>query len=135
VIGAYLLTWWVYLDLIEPRQPARPTQQFAAAIRARTSLPVLFFRAEDHNLAFHVGRPIATLLEWENLDMWLHQPTAVYVVMPVDEARCRCEKLKNGSLVEVLAMTDLTDAPVERPLVLLRTAGRQRQTRNLLVQR
>jgi 4-amino-4-deoxy-L-arabinose transferase-like glycosyltransferase len=122
VVGVYALAWWVYLDFIpRGRAEARPTRQFAAEIRARTDLPVLFFRAEDHVLAFHVGRPVDSLVEWENLDWWLRQPLPIYVVMPESDADAWCDHLKNGRLEEVTRMTRLTDANIERPLVLLRT--------------
>jgi 4-amino-4-deoxy-L-arabinose transferase-like glycosyltransferase len=121
VVAGCVGAWWVYLDFVEARQTAgQVTERFAAAVRARTSAPVIFFRTEDHALAFHVGRPIETLLEWENLDAWLAQDPPPYVIMPtayLGEARAR---LKNGSLAEILRSSDLAAGPVHRPVVLLR---------------
>jgi 4-amino-4-deoxy-L-arabinose transferase-like glycosyltransferase len=62
-----LVGWTVYIDRVLPRQePQYEQRRFAAAIRRLVPAPqlVLFFRAESHALAFHVGRPIDTFLEW-----------------------------------------------------------------------
>jgi 4-amino-4-deoxy-L-arabinose transferase-like glycosyltransferase len=121
ILAGYTAAWGLSVTVVLPGQEAaRPAQHFAAAIRARTTLPVIFFRTEDHELAFHVGRPIETLVEWENLDEWLAHPGPVYVVMPTDCAAECAQRLKHGHLEEVVRNTDLAAGPVERPLVLLR---------------
>jgi hypothetical protein len=104
------------------REHGRPDRRFAAEVRRRTARPVLFFRAEAHAVAFHVGRPLHTLLEWENLDVWAGKRDPTYVVMPADCAERWRRHLRAGGLVEVLRTTDLTRRRHERPLVLLRTA-------------
>jgi hypothetical protein len=107
-----------------PRQEARQEfRRFAAEIRRRALLPqlVLFFRAEAHALAFHVGRPLDTILEWENLDIWVGRPEVYYVVMPPEDAAEWPRHLKNGRLYEVLRNTDLCGGKHAHPLVLLRT--------------
>jgi hypothetical protein len=113
--------WLGYLECAAPgREAGRPDRRFAEEVRRRTSGPVLFFRAEAHAVAFRVGRPLQTLLEWENLDVWAGKPRAVHVIMP---AECVAEwprHLRAGRLVELLRTTDLTGRPHERPLVLLR---------------
>src|SRR5207245_6965649 len=74
-IGLCLVGWWIYIDFIEPRyDDGRVYREFAAEIRRRTDQPVIFFRAEAHEVAFHVGRPLDTILEWENLDWWATRP-------------------------------------------------------------
>src|SRR5581483_7261874 len=68
-LSVLLLTaggWWVYLGQVLPRHEIlREYHRFAAEVRVRAPAPqlVLFFRTEAHELAFHVGRPIETLLE------------------------------------------------------------------------
>jgi hypothetical protein len=81
---------------------------------------VLFFRAEAHDVAFHLGPPIATILEWENLDAWLLHSPSVYVIMPEEVAEVWPHHLHNGKLQLVLASADFTATPGDRPLVLLR---------------
>jgi 4-amino-4-deoxy-L-arabinose transferase-like glycosyltransferase len=123
-LAAIGVGWWVRIDYVLPRQESRQEfRQFAAEIRRRAPLPqlVLFFRAEAHALAFHVGRPLDTILEWENLDVWVGRPEVYYVVMPPEEVAEWPSRLKNGCLYEVLRNTDLSGGKHAHPLVLLRT--------------
>jgi 4-amino-4-deoxy-L-arabinose transferase-like glycosyltransferase len=117
--------WYVYLNMILPGQePAREYQRFATAIRRQVPAPelVLFFRAEAHALAFHIGPPIDTFLEWENLDIWAGRPGCHYIVMPADCAAEWPQHVTSGRLEEVLRSTDFAGAKNrQRPLVLVRT--------------
>jgi hypothetical protein len=122
VLGGYAVGWWMYTEYVVPAQDAEHAYpRFAAAIRGRTSEIVLFFRTEAHNLAFHLGHPQTSLLEWENLDWWVGRPESVYVVMPPDCAATWPQNLTSGSLEVVLRSTDLGRGSGERPLVLVRT--------------
>jgi hypothetical protein len=98
-------------------------RSFAAEIRKRAPAPqlVIFFRAEAHALAFHVGRPIDTILEWENLDVWAGRPETYYVVMPPDCAADWPSQLVHGRLEEVLRSDVGSEGSQQRPLVLMRT--------------
>jgi 4-amino-4-deoxy-L-arabinose transferase-like glycosyltransferase len=121
-IAGCVAAWWIYLERILPAQETeRAYRRFAAEIRRRTPLIVLFFRAEAHHLAFHVAPPMTSVLEWENLDWWVGQPAALYVVMPPDCAAEWPQHLTRGRLEEVLRSTDLGPGRGERPFVLLRT--------------
>jgi hypothetical protein len=118
------LGWWVYLDRVLPEQEsAREDRRFAEVIRQFAPAPqlVIFFRAEAHALAFHVGRPLATVLEWENLDIWASRPGSHYIVMPPDCARDWPNYVMSGQLLEVTRNTALTGGRHEHPLVLMRT--------------
>jgi hypothetical protein len=118
--------WFGYLELVAPGlDQGRPDRRFAEAVRRHTSGRVLFFRAEAHAVAFHVGRPLHTLLEWENLDVWAGKAAPTYVIMPADCAGEWPRHLRSGRLVEVLRTTDLAGRGHERPLVLLHTEPRR----------
>jgi 4-amino-4-deoxy-L-arabinose transferase-like glycosyltransferase len=123
VLAGCVVGWTIYLSWIEPRhERERCYGRFAAEIRRRTADQVIFFRTEAHELVFQVGRPLDTILEWENLDVWASQP-AIYVVMPPDCARDWRQHLRKGRLVEVLRTADLSNQTRERPLVLLRSVA------------
>jgi len=128
VLLASLAGWWGYLNFVLPRQEnQREQQRFAAEIRARVPPPqgVLFFRVEAHHLAFHLGPPLNTFLEWENLDVWASRPGFHYILMTPEAAAAWQAHVKSGRLVEVLRNTDLSGGTHEKPLVLMRTnAGR-----------
>jgi 4-amino-4-deoxy-L-arabinose transferase-like glycosyltransferase len=117
--------WWLYVERVLPLQElSREHQRFASEIRKRAPAPqlVLFFRAEAHALAFHVGNPVDTFLEWENLDIWAGRPGCYYIVMPPECAAEWPRHVKSGALQEVLRNSDLPGAKHhEHPLVLFRT--------------
>jgi 4-amino-4-deoxy-L-arabinose transferase-like glycosyltransferase len=120
--AACAAAWLGYLEYVAPgREASRPDRRFAEEVRRCTAGPVLFFRAEAHAVAFHVGRPLQTILEWENLDVWAGKPRSILVIMPAEYVAEWPRHLHAGRLVELRRTTDLTGRPHERPLVLLRT--------------
>jgi 4-amino-4-deoxy-L-arabinose transferase-like glycosyltransferase len=103
-IAACLVGWYAFIAYVLPQyEPELESRTFAALVRKVSPAPqlVLFFRAEAHALAFHVGRPIDTILEWENLDAWVGRPQVYHVIMPADEAARWKQHLKSGWLREV----------------------------------
>jgi hypothetical protein len=124
VVTGCLAGWLIYVDYVLPKwEPALDQRPFAREIRRHVgSTYVLFFRAESHALAFHLGWPLNTFLEWENLDIWASTPGIHYILMPVDCANEWPQHVTSGRLVEVLRNTDLADAiPPHQQLVLMRT--------------
>jgi len=122
-IGAW--GYWIHVD-IPNHEPAREQRTFARAIREVAPAPatVLFFRVECHPLAFHLGRPINSLLEWENLDIWAGRPGPTYIVMSPNDVRNWRQYVTAGALEEVFRNTDFSGGKHERPLVLMRTRPR-----------
>jgi 4-amino-4-deoxy-L-arabinose transferase-like glycosyltransferase len=124
VAVAAVVGWWYYLDRALPcSEPARECRSFAATIRAAAPAPqlVIFFRAEAHALALHVGRPINTVLEWENIAIWVERPGEHYFVMPPECVRQWTQHIGAATL-EVLASNAPADGSEhERPLVLARS--------------
>ncbi len=112
---------WMVVEPVEnARQEKRP---FAAAIREYAPKPqtILLFRTESHLLAYHLGAPLHTLVEWGELREVLAVPGPHAVVMPpeyVDEA----ERITGRKLVPVATLADFTSVRPPRPLVCLRTA-------------
>jgi 4-amino-4-deoxy-L-arabinose transferase-like glycosyltransferase len=123
VVVGCVVGWLVYLNCYLPDQEGqRGYTTFAMEIRRRVPAPrpIIFFRIKAHLLTFHLGKPVDTLLEWENLDWWVRRPDT-YVIMPPAIARESRRHLKSGTLVEVLRTSDSGNRHLERPLVLLRT--------------
>jgi 4-amino-4-deoxy-L-arabinose transferase-like glycosyltransferase len=123
--------WGVRLYWTLPGQePGRDYRALAAEVRRRAPAPeeVLFFRTEAHALAFHVGRPLAVVVEWPELEARLAGSGGRYVVMPPECVREWPRFLSRVRLEEVLRNTDLSGGWHERPLVLLRV--RPGQTEN-----
>jgi 4-amino-4-deoxy-L-arabinose transferase-like glycosyltransferase len=127
VVAGCVIGWGVFLYRVLPAQePEHEYQHFAAAIRQRAPRPqpIIFFRVEAHALAFRLGAPIDTILEWENLDIWSSNPGTHYVVMSPECVAEWPEHVKSGRLIEVVRNTDLAGGTHEHPLVLMRT-GRE----------
>jgi 4-amino-4-deoxy-L-arabinose transferase-like glycosyltransferase len=114
IVAGLAIGWTIYLS-----RPDRGSshRHFAAEIRRLTKQHVIFFRTEAHEVVFHVGQPLDTILEWENLDIWASSPTVTYFVMPPECARDWPRHLRKGRLEEVLRTT----GSQQRPLVLLRS--------------
>jgi 4-amino-4-deoxy-L-arabinose transferase-like glycosyltransferase len=129
VVSGCLVGWWVQLAVVLPRQePERELRSFATEVRQRVPAAqgVLLFRTEAHALAFHLGPPLNTFLEWENLDIWAGRPGSHYIIMSPQSAAEWPQHVTSGRLVEVLRSTDLCPS-AERPLVLMRTESGPRQ--------
>src|SRR5262249_2257153 len=117
--------WFVHSTwFVPPEEKAWPYRAMAQEIRRQTHGPVIFFRAESHLLMHHLGQPVDTIFEWENLDWWTRRPAPVYVVMPEQCAAEWPEHLGPGALEEVLRTPDYVNGKRARRLVVLRSAGK-----------
>lgn len=150
IVGVTAACWIGYLTWLVPAlEQTRGYRAFAAEIRRHSHERVLFFRAEAHTLALHVGQPMKSLLEWENLDIWAGKAQVTYIVLPPEELKDWPRKLGNGGL-EVVARSDDFATPLpswltsladlgmdthERSLVLVRTTGVPRPPANCYTKR
>lgn len=122
-VGAVAI-WAVLLHTVIPGLDAdRRKREFAAQIRDVVPAPrqILFFRVEDHLLSFHLGAPLNSFLEWENLDVWASRPGDHHIVMPADCAAVWRQYITSGTLTESLRYSDCTDRDRPRDLVLMKT--------------
>jgi 4-amino-4-deoxy-L-arabinose transferase-like glycosyltransferase len=116
--------WAVVERTVVPRLDSeREKRTFASAIRTFAPCPqqILFFRVEDHLLAFHLGRPLNTFMEWENLDVWAGRPGRQFFVMPAECAAEWNDHVTAGTLEERFCYQDRTDRSRPRSLVLMCT--------------
>ncbi|HEY7327248.1 MAG TPA: phospholipid carrier-dependent glycosyltransferase [Gemmataceae bacterium] len=121
--GIMVVVWFVRVEWQLPAQePYRDYRQFAARIRRFAPRPeeIVFFRTEAHPLAFHLGRPLAVVVQWAELNTRLLQPGTHYIVTPPQSAEESFHYLQGIRLERVLGNTDLSGGEHERPLVLLR---------------
>jgi 4-amino-4-deoxy-L-arabinose transferase-like glycosyltransferase len=122
VLAIYVIGWQVYnIALLPAEEKAWPYRAMAQEIRQLTDRPIIFFRAESHLLMHHVGQPVDTILEWENLQWWTARPFPVYVVMPEVCAHEWPQHLPPGTLQEVLRTSDYVHGKRDRPMIVLRT--------------
>ena len=120
------VAWLVRVEHGLPlEEPFRDYRRFAAEVRIRAPQPdqVVFFRTEAHALAFHVGRPLAVLVEWNELQARIAESGERYVVMPEESAAEAPRSLPNVHFEAVLRNTDLSGGRHERPLVLVRVTN------------
>lgn len=63
------VSWVWYVDFYLPKyEPMREMKSAAKFIRNSTFDNILFFNMESHALAFHIGKPLETIVGWENLE-------------------------------------------------------------------
>jgi hypothetical protein len=72
----------------------------------------------------HIGQPVDTILEWENLQWWTERPFPVYIVMPQKCAEEWPQHLPPGTLHEVLRTSAYVHGRRDRPMIVLRTQGK-----------
>lgn len=106
------------------RQWERQTDAAAVRQHVHHGEQIIFFRVEDHLLAFHLGKPIATVLEWENLATWLARPQSCWVVMPAETAADWPVCSPPSTLHEVARLPDRTSRRRPRDLVLFRNEAK-----------
>lgn len=96
--------WLIYVDCYLPRiEPRRELKTFATAVRARAgNTPILLFRAEVHQLTWHLRHPVQRLWEWENLDIWAAGDQPLYIITRPEWAAVWRQHLEAGSLRQVL---------------------------------
>jgi 4-amino-4-deoxy-L-arabinose transferase-like glycosyltransferase len=126
--AAMIAAWMVRVEHGLPaEEPFRDYRRFAAEVRTRAPRPdeVVFFRTEAHALAFHVGRPLAVLVEWKELEERIAQTGVRYVVMPEESAAQAPQSLPRIRFEEVLRNTDLSGGRHERPLVFMQATSGQ----------
>jgi 4-amino-4-deoxy-L-arabinose transferase-like glycosyltransferase len=124
LVAGALAVWPVMWFAVEPLEAAKQEKRpFAAAIRAHAPVPqpILLFRTESHLLAYHLGTPLHTLVEWGELKDALSAAGPHTVVMPPEYVE-DAERVAGRKLVPVAALADFTTVKPPRPLVCLRTA-------------
>jgi 4-amino-4-deoxy-L-arabinose transferase-like glycosyltransferase len=123
VLAAGMVQFWVVrvYHSLPAEEPYRDYRCFAAEVRhhAPGPAPIVFFRTEAHALAFHLRRPLAVLVQWEELDARLGRAGCHYLVMPPSCAVEAAQRLPRVRLKEVGRNT-APGGSHERPLVLLR---------------
>ena len=112
------------------RAGTRISRTFAATIRkiAPAPQPIIFFRTEAHALVFHVGRPVDSILEWENVDTWASRAGTYFVVMPADVVSEWPSHVHSGKLMEIARNDPANACPPEPLSVLLKTCPNDRPT-------
>jgi hypothetical protein len=126
--AAMLACWMIYIGWRLPAEEAyREYRSFAAEVRRHAPAPecVAFFRTEAHALAFRVGRPLAVVVEWPDLQARLAGPGPHYLVMPQSCVELCRHMLQGVCLEEVCRNTTLAGGSHERPLVLLRAKSEE----------
>jgi 4-amino-4-deoxy-L-arabinose transferase-like glycosyltransferase len=118
LLTVYIAGWTSYHLA---RGPAWEYRDAAQRIRRHTGpeAPVIFFRTELHPLAFHLGRPMTTVLEWENLAIWAREPRPIYFVMPAACAGAAPEHLSALALETVMVLHRLGKHHGNEALVVL----------------
>jgi 4-amino-4-deoxy-L-arabinose transferase-like glycosyltransferase len=100
-------------------------EQRTVAMRLQDVIPadeqVVFFRVEDHLLAHHLRRPLTTVREWENLNIWASEPKTVWVIMDTGHAALWPEHLTAGKLIPVLQLPARADRSRPQTRILLKS--------------
>lgn len=124
-VAAVVLGWQVMIFAVEPAEQGREEKRaFAEMIRAHAPAPqcVWLFRTESHLLAFHLGPPLSTFVEWMELNDRLAEPGPHFMVMPPEYVYPAQQIVTSRRLVVVARLEDYTSGKPPRPLVFLRSS-------------
>lgn len=125
LIGVAVVCWLAMTLVVEPAEQKKETKRkFAAVIRTHAPAPqtILQFRMESHLLTYHLGMPVYTFMEWNELNEILAQPGPHFVVMQAEYVYAAGEIIKSRKLVEIARGQEFAVGKPVRPLVFLRTA-------------
>jgi hypothetical protein len=122
-----LVVWVARIELqLREEESYRNYRPFAALVREHAPAPeeVVLFRTEAHALAFRVGRPLAVVVEWQDLGQRAAAGDCHVVTTPATAAEIPNQL--SGVAVEPLGGNEaLAGGKHERPLVLLRLTKRR----------
>jgi 4-amino-4-deoxy-L-arabinose transferase-like glycosyltransferase len=123
VLLAFLPAGWFVFDRIVTAkdEAAHEQRPFAMAIRENCPKPepILLFQVESHLLAYHLGRPVHTLVEWADLRDRLNATGPHFIVIrsdSLDEFRLQVPV----PMDIVVSSVGTNRAHPQRPLTLLR---------------
>lgn len=102
--------------ILERKTPAAEVRAIAGP-----EAPIIFFRVEDHALALHIGKPLMSVREWENLDVWASRLQPGFIIMPADCADSWPAEIRRGRLREVFRHADPVARDRPRSWVLMRS--------------
>jgi 4-amino-4-deoxy-L-arabinose transferase-like glycosyltransferase len=128
--ASMVLFWLVRVQCQLPAaEPYRAYRGFADRIRQLAPRPeeVILFRTEAHPLAFRLGRPLAVVVQWGELNARLLKPGTHYLVTPPQYAEESFLSLHGLRLERVVGNRELSGGKHEHPLVLLRATATTRQ--------
>jgi 4-amino-4-deoxy-L-arabinose transferase-like glycosyltransferase len=115
---------WLAFDrwVTTPEGTTREQKPFADLIRREAPQPeqILLFRVESHLLAYHLGRPLHTLVEWGELNAILSQPGCHFWVTRA-EFLDECRRMVAVPFEVVGTSDDVSSAKPQRPYLFLRT--------------
>jgi 4-amino-4-deoxy-L-arabinose transferase-like glycosyltransferase len=115
--------WLIFDRLVTaPEGATREQSRFASLIRETSPAPelVILFRVESHLLAYHLGRPVHTLVEWGDLNARLRE-SGPHTVVTRAEFLDECRQNIAVPFEVVARNEDVSPAHPHRPLVVLRT--------------
>lgn len=124
-IGVAVACWLIMMFKVEPaEQKKEEKRRFAEMIRSYAPAPetILQFRMESHLLTYHLGRPVYTFVEWNELNEILATPGPHFLVMPPEYAYTAGGIVTSRKLIPIARLEEYTHGKPLRPLVFLRTA-------------
>ena len=85
LLVASMIGWVWFVDFYLPKlEPMREMKSAAKIIRKSTGDSLLFFNMEAHALAFHLGKPVETVVGWENLSNAICAKNEAFVLTSPD---------------------------------------------------
>lgn len=113
--------WVWFVDFYLPKlEPMREMKSAAKIIRKRTGENLLFFNIEAHSLAFHVGKPMETVVGWEKLQKVIVAKDETFVLTSPENLEEMMEKFSRYKIDVLYSKNESETKGLSRPFVFVK---------------
>jgi len=113
--------WIWFVDFYLPKlEPMREMKSAAKIIRQSTSERLLFFNMEAHALAFHLGKPVETVVGWEKLEKAIVAKNEAFVLTSPENIEEMMEKFPRYKFDILYLRSEAETKGLSRPFVFVK---------------
>ena len=121
LLVASMVGWIWFVDLYLPKlEPMREMVSAAKIIRKSTGENLLFFNMEAHALAFHLGKPVETVVGWEKLEKAIGAKNEVFVLTSPENIEEMMMKFPRYKFDILYLRSEAETKGISRPFVFVK---------------
>ena len=118
---ASTIGWVWFVDFYLPKlEPMREMKSAAKIIRQSTGENLLFFNMEAHALAFHLGKPVETIVGWEKLEKVIVSKNESFVLTSPDNLEEMMGKFPRYKFDVLYLKNESETLGLSRPFVFIK---------------
>ncbi len=127
LLVASTIGWVWFVDFYLPKlEPMREMKSAAKIIRKSTGESLLFFNMEAHALAFHLGKPVETVVGWEKLGKAIDVRNESFVLTSPDNLEEMIGKFPRYKFDVLYLKNEAETKGLSRPFVFVKIVSMDR---------